>query len=118
MKFSDLRLSTDRIVSLSAMIVGVGSLFIITYQTRPDRNIPALYVDKIMSGRLIPAGETVLMLEDLLRLFEIAGVPKSWLAGAGIPLTGTDRAVVEITYSSVYGDRWRVRSDRLVPEPF
>ena len=37
MKFSDLRLSTDRIVSLSAMMVGVGSLFIITYQTRTTR---------------------------------------------------------------------------------
>ena len=28
----------------------------------------------------------------------------------------TEKAVIDITYSSVYGDRWRVRSDRIVPE--
>jgi hypothetical protein len=26
------------------------------------------------------------------------------------------KAMVEITYTSVYGDRWRVTSDRVVPE--
>lgn len=32
----------------------------------------------------------------------------------------TDRIVslsaIEITYASVYGDRWRIRSDRMIPE--
>jgi hypothetical protein len=182
--------STDRIVSLSAMAVGVGSLFVIVYQThlmrqaqsasalpylmisimsnsdgvylmlrnaglgpaliehvqityqgrtfeedpydffirqRPDRNLPGLSVDKIVPGRLLPAGdalqtlgmsgdERVRMLDDLLRLFEIVEVPRSWLTGSGITLSPKDRAVLEITYASVYGDRWRIASDRIVPQ--
>ena len=79
-----------------------------------------------MPGRLIPAGETLRalgmdgnergrMLDDLLRLFEIVEVPRSWLTNSSIPLSPTDRAVLRITYSSAYGDRWRVTSDRVVP---
>src|SRR5262245_62249701 len=33
MKFRFLHLDTDRVVSLSAMVIGVGSLFVILYQT-------------------------------------------------------------------------------------
>jgi hypothetical protein len=53
-------------------------------------------------------------LPDALRLFEIAEVPRSWYTGLGV--AGGDKAVIEITFSSVYGDRWRVRSDRIVPD--
>lgn len=185
-----MKFSTDRIVSLSAMAVGIGSLFIIMYQTQLTRQAqhasvlpylmiainanddgvyvvlsntgvgPALIddvrvryqgreiesdpyefyiglradavrggldVNKIMPGRLIPAGVSIQMLGiagagergqmflgELLRLFEVAEVPKSWYAGVGA--SGTEKAVIEITYSSVYGDRWRIRSDRIVPE--
>jgi hypothetical protein len=182
-----MKINTDRIVSLSAMVVGLGSLFIIIYQTQLIRQaqhasvLPylmiavhsneqgvyvvlsntgigpaviddarihyrgreiagdpyqfyiglhpdvsgAVSVDNVMPGRLIPAGATIRMLGtegaepgqrllgELLRLFEIAEVPRSWYAGAGS--TGTEKAVIEITYSSVYGDRWRIRSDRIVP---
>jgi hypothetical protein len=182
-------MSTDRIVSLSAMVVGVGSLFVIAYQThlmrqaqfasalpylmvsvqsnsegaylvlantgvgpallenvrirydgrtvdedphdffvrmRPDRNIPALSVDHLAVGRLIPAGDRLMtlgmdgdergrMLIDLLTLFELADVPRSWLLNLKVPLDAK-RAVIEITYASVYGERWRITSDRLVPE--
>jgi hypothetical protein len=183
-------ITTDRIVSLSAMVVGVGSLFVIVYQThlmrqaqsaaalpylmlgmqansggtyltlrntglgpalieevrirqegrtfdeepydffirmRPNHNIPGLSVDRIAVGRLIPAGEGLLalgvdgderlrMLTELLTLFELVEVPRSWLANSGIPLDASKRAVIEITYASVYGERWRITSDRLVPE--
>ena len=83
-------------------------------------------VDKVLPGRLIPAGEWVRMLEasggekgytflpELLKLFEIAEVPRAWYTAT--KTEGGDKAVVEITYASVYGDRWRVRSDRLVPD--
>jgi hypothetical protein len=182
--------TTDRIVSLSAMVVGVGSLFVIVYQThlmrqaqsasalpylmvgmqanaegayltlsntglgpaliehvrirhqgrtfdedphdffvrmRPDRNIGALSVDRITVGRLIPAGsrlmtlgmdgeERVPMLVDLLRMFQLADVPQSWLVTHKVPVDPTNRAVIEIGYASVYGERWRITSDRLVPE--
>jgi hypothetical protein len=181
--------TTDRIVSLSAMVVGVGSLFVIVYQThlmrqmqsasalpylmvgiqsnsegayltltntglgpalienvrvrhegrtfdedphdfflrmRPDRNIGALSVDRIVVGRLIPAGdrlmalgmdgeERVRMLTDLLNVFELADVPRNWFGNLKVPLKAR-RAVIEISYASVYGERWVITSDRLVPE--
>ncbi len=86
-----------------------------------------LDTDKVQRGRLVPAGEWVTMLGargpadapqafgvELLKLFEVAEVPRAWYAAA--KAEGGDKAVVEIVYASVYGDRWRVRSDRLVPE--
>ena len=185
------KLDTDRIVSLSAMVIGISSLFVVVYQTylervsqraavmpyltvamhsndryvglalsnvglgpalvnevrvryrgrdiesdpydfflqeRPDVTTQGLAVDKIQAGRLMPAGTTSLMLsiesevaesrarihDELLRLFEIAEVPKRWYVAAGA--TGTEKAVFEVTYSSVYGQQWRIRSDQLVPE--
>jgi hypothetical protein len=181
--------TTDRIVGLSAMVVSVGSLFVIVYQThlmrqaqsasvlpylmlgvqsnsegayltlantglgpaliesvhirhegrtfdedpfdffvrmRPDRNIAALSVDRLAVGRLIPAGarlmtlgmdgeERVKMLADLLHMYQLADVPRAWLVDLKVPANAR-RAVIEITYASVYGERWRITSDRLVPE--
>jgi hypothetical protein len=72
---------TDRIVSISAMLVGLGSLFIVLYQTT-----------------LMPPVD---------RTVERSAADKD----------PTDRAVLEIDYASVYGERWRLRSDRVVPEP-
>ena len=185
-----MKVNTDRIVSLSAMVVGVGSLMIILYQTQlmreaqhasalpylaiavssneegayvTLRNVgvgPALIddvriryqgrelagdpydfytglkrtrssddisVDKIMPGRLIPAGEGIRMLgvggpgrgpmlAELLRLFDIAEVPEAWYAGVGTTRSAAGKAVIEITFSSIYGDRWRISSDAIVPE--
>ncbi len=184
-----LKLDTDRVVSLSAMVVGVGSLFIILHQTHlmrqaqsaavyphlaisitsntdgvyfvlrntgvgpariddvrvrhdgrehagdaydfyihrnPDGDNSTLSLDRVMRGRLIPAGEGVQMigrsgrdqremLKELLEMFEIAEVPRSWLSGLGIPLDPAGRAVLEVSYSSVYDERWTVRSDSMVP---
>jgi hypothetical protein len=82
-------------------------------------------VDRIMPGMLFPAGRTTRMLgsthraqmfSELLRTFEVTGIPAGWAREASGPARA-DKAVVEIEYSSVYGDRWRVRSDRVVPEP-
>lgn len=182
---------TDRIVALSAMAVGLCTLFITLYQTyltrqaqsasvlpylvfainstnqgayitlrndgvgparvedlrirfrgrehqkdpydffleqQPNATGAALSVDRVMAGRFIPAGSTIQMLgseagpqrvpmlAELLRLFAIAEVPKAWLLATGA--TNPDKAVIEITYTSVYGDRWRLRSDQTVPQPF
>ena len=84
-------------------------------------------VDKVQKGRLIPAGTTVHMLTfdpgpggtqpmlpAMLKLFEIADVPRDWYVRAGT--ANMPHAVIDVTYSSVYGERWRVRSDRVVPD--
>jgi hypothetical protein len=105
----------------------VGDAYDFYVALRPERNTDTLSVDRITPGRFIPAGELVRMLgrggaeraemlRDLLELFEIAEVPRPWLAGLGLPASSDQRAVLEITYSSVFGHRWRVRSDRIAAE--
>ena len=185
-----MKVNTDRLLSLSAMVVGVGSLAVILYQThlmrqsqhasvlpylmiavnsnehgvflnlrnagigpaviervhvlhegrehggdaydfylgvRPEQATQSLSVDKIIEGRLIAAGETIQMvgvpgvegqvwLRELLGLFEVAEVPRLWLRNLKLPESGVNRAVLIIDYASVFGDRWRVRSDRLRQE--
>jgi len=184
-----LQIDTDRIVSISAMVVGIGSLAIILYQTQlmreqqrasalpylmiavqannestyltvrnagigpallddvrvrykgrdyvgdpydffvaqhPDSVAGGLSVDKLIPGRLVPAGEWIRtlglegeqrgqLLKQLLQLFVIAEVPKTWLAGVGAAQPESEKAVMIVTYSSVYGDRWHLRSDQFVP---
>jgi hypothetical protein len=178
----------DRVLSLSAMAVGVCSLFITLYQTHLTRQAqsasvlpylafgiisnsegayltlrndgvgpgrleavrvhykgrttvvdpfdfyiarhtgprPAgLSVDRVTPGRLLPANSTILMLgcpgvdrvsmlREMVTLFALADVPPSWIDE--LQAHGADKAVIEIDYSSVYGERWRIRSDQLVPQ--
>jgi hypothetical protein len=183
------RWSTDRVVSLSAMAVGVCSLFITLYQTYLTREAqsasvlpylafgitsnndgayltlrndglgparledvrihfkgqttvidpydfflahrsgpppPGLSVDRVTPGRLLPANSTIYMLGivgntdrlktlgDMLRLFTVADAPPSWLDE--LQAQAADKAVIDIVFSSVYGERWRIRSDQLVPQ--
>jgi hypothetical protein len=184
------RWSADRIVSLSAMAVGVCSLFITLYQTyltreaqsasvlpylafgvlsnndgayltlRNDGVGPArlesvhvhykgrttaidpydfylanrtgpqpmgLSVDRVTPGRLLPANATIQMLgvngntdrvktlAEMLKLFAVADAPPSWLDE--LRVRGGDKAVIDVVFSSVYGERWRIRSDQQVPQP-
>ncbi len=180
----------DRVLSLSAMAVGVCSLFITLYQTHLTRQAqqasvlpylafaiistndgayltlrndgvgpgrldavrvhykgrttaldpydfylanrsgprPAgLAVDRVTPGRLLPANSTIMMLgsssstdgpavlREMITMFALADVPPSWIDE--LKARGVDKAVIEIDFSSVYGDRWRIRSDQLVPKP-
>ena len=82
-----------------------------------------LGVDKIQKGRLLPAGTTIQMVEfgktpralsNVLGLFEIAEVPREWYVAT--KTAGGDKAVLVITYMSVYVERWRVRADKIVPD--
>jgi hypothetical protein len=186
-----MKLNTDRIVSLTAMAVGLGSLFIIVYQTtllreqqrasalpylmlglqqtdarsfvfvrntgvgpaliedvvlryqgreirqdpydffvevRPESvKYDGLSVDKLIPGRLVPAGEWINMVGSegsgqamagmLMGVFDIGEIPQAWYDARGIPKSGPNKAIIEVTYQSVYGDRWRVSSDSIVPKP-
>jgi hypothetical protein len=179
---------TDRIVAVCAMLVGLGSLFIVLYQTELIReqqkaqalpylliafntsdkgsyialkNVglgPALiehvrvhhagqtfdgdpyayyasladakvspnnvYRDRVLPGMLIPAGgdptnmlgsmEPSSMKPELLRRFEFVAVPDA--SPKDGPAAPPEKAVLEIDYASVYGEHWRIRSDRVTPE--
>ena len=61
----------------------------------------------------VPGGEPEAMLPEMLKLFDIAEVPAAWYTRWG---GKAQHGVIEIRYSSVYGERWRVRSDRIVPD--
>ena len=97
------------------------------------RKLP-LTVDSAVPGRLLPAGEGIqmvgvdgqfltdetraVMFKDLLQTFALAEVPRNWYEGVGLAAVDPRRAVIEVVYSSIYGDRWRIRSSSFVPEPF
>jgi hypothetical protein len=84
-------------------------------------------VDKLIPGRLVPAGEWIpnlntngaeagaQLLRELLHLFVIAEVPKTWLTSTGTDGPASEKAVIIVTYSSVYGEKWHLRSDSFVP---
>jgi hypothetical protein len=191
------QIDTDRILSLTAMVIGVGSLCVILYQTHlmrqsqhasvmpylmigftsnsggvhinlrnagigpaliddvrirdatgeratdpytffleadPIRRKLPLTVDSAVPGRLIPAGEGLqmvgvdgrfltddtraVMFKDLLQTFDLTEVPRNWYEGVGLPAADPRRSVIEVVYSSIYGDRWRIRSNSFAPEPF
>jgi hypothetical protein len=86
-----------------------------------------LAVDQVTPGRLLPANATIQMcgvagadrnavLAEMLKLFALADAPRAWLVSLGA--VGIEKAVMEVEYSSVYGDRWRLRSDQFVPQSF
>lgn len=56
-------------------------------------------------------------LHDLLELFAIDGVPPSWYEATGVLPGDAGRAVVEVTYASVLGERWRAVSNEADPAP-
>jgi hypothetical protein len=203
------KLDADRVLSITAMIVGVGSLVAVIYQTQLDRAsaeldretaalerraqsasvLPYLMVvttmnsdgvflnvrntglgpariesvrvlhnggsfdgdavdfymkfradpklgidiDQLKPGRLVPAGEWIRtlgvpgenrhkMLPELLRLFEISELQKGMYdeydrQAAEGTLKPREKGVLEITYASVFGERWVLRSDNMVPQP-
>lgn len=88
-------------------------------------------VDPVKVGRLVSAGEWVQMLGisgdqatrdrmgvEIIRLFTIAEAQSTGfyelLTKDGIALEG---AVLEVTYSDVFGKQWVLRSDNIVPQP-
>lgn len=68
--------------------------------------------DLLMPGRLIPD-------EESLRVFRHSNKGKlgNYLSETfHFAFTEAKPAVIEIEYESVYGDRWRVRSDEYTPQ--
>jgi len=85
---------TDRIVAVCAMLVGLGSLFIVLYQTK-----------------LISEQQKASVLPYLMIAYN------SGDAGAYVALRNVGLGPARIDRISVrHGERWRVRSDRVVPE--
>jgi hypothetical protein len=198
-----MKLDTDKILAITAMVIGIASLVVVVYQTQLQREsaeaerraqaasvLPYLMVvttmnnegvflnlrntgtgparidrvrvlhrggefsgdavdfyikmrsdpqmgfdiDQIKPGRLVPAGEWIRMLgtgnsasrdkmlAELLRLFDIAELQQTMYqeydkrVSEG-KLLSREKGVLEVTYSSVFGERWMLRSDNMVPQP-
>jgi hypothetical protein len=89
-----MRFDTDRVVSLSAMLIGVGSLF--------NTGVgPALIEDVVLRHQGCEVRQDPY---DFL----LGEVPQSWYEARGLQRSGPDKAIIEVTYKSVYGERWRV----------
>jgi len=73
--------------------------------------IPAGGDPKNMLGSVDPAQ----MRSELRRTFKLVAVDDTPSSGGG-SAAPIDKAALEIDYASVYGDHWRVRSDRVIPE--
>ncbi|MCG8607023.1 hypothetical protein MJD09_18825, partial [bacterium] len=87
-------------------------------RNRPSGSHKGLYIDRVLPGMLIPAGTRIAMLgvrqspeaiSDLRNTFSV-----NVMGGRN---SDKRKAIIEITYSSVYGKRWLIRSDEIVPEP-
>jgi hypothetical protein len=196
-----MKLDTDKILAISAMVVGVASLVVVVYQTQLQREsaeaerraqaasvllylmvvttmnnegvflnlrntgigparierVRVLHrggefqgdavdfyskmrsdtkmgfdIDQLKPGRLVPAGEWIRMLGttnstsreqmtvELLRLFDIAELQQVMYeeydkrVSEG-KLQPREKGVLEVTYSSVFGEQWVLRSDDMVP---
>ena len=106
-----------------------GDAFDFYLKMRKDPNQPA-NSDPVRPGRLVSPGEWVQMIGsggdraireamglELLRLFRIAEVqPHMYEAAKGMGAV-FEEAVLEVTYSSLFGEQWVLRSDTLVPKP-
>jgi hypothetical protein len=82
--------------------------FFVEQRTEAVRTLP-LGSDKLIRGRLVPPGEWIQTLgtEGL----------EPWLVQAKADGPASEKAVIFITYSSVYGETWHLRSDSFVPVP-
>lgn len=82
--------------------------------------------DELDPGGLIRPGDGWLALSfqgddveqrlgELLELFAIEGVPQSWYDATGVRPSDAGRASIEVTYSSILGERWRAVSSEATP---
>jgi hypothetical protein len=123
-------LNTDRVVSLSAMLVGLGSLFIIVYQTALLREQQAASsLPYVMVGIMANPDRTYIvarntgvgaaLIEEVVvryRGSEIKKDPHDFFQEVRPKAVAAGLSAYR-TYGSVYGDRWRVMSDTVVPQP-
>lgn len=121
------RIDGVRILHKGDVFTGDAVDFYLKMRTDPNQGYNS---DPVQVGRLVPAGEWIQMLGtggdlptrtamavEILRLFDIAearaAYPELKLFKPDIVLEG---AVLEITYSSVFGEQWVMRSDNMVPQ--
>lgn len=126
------RIEKVRVLHRGTEFAGDAAEFYMKYRVDPNL---AFDFDLLQPGRLVPAGEWVRMvgtggdaarrekmLIELLRLFEIAELPRGMYEeyerlAPTRKLPPREKAVLEITYSSVFGEQWVLRSDSMVPQP-
>ena len=90
-----MKIDTDRIVSVSAMVVGLGSLFVFAYQARLMR--------ESAHASVLPYLTVIVMSNE---------------QGSSLVLnnSGIGPALIDDVHVQYLGRDWRIRSDRMVPE--
>ncbi|NAS11958.1 hypothetical protein [Poritiphilus flavus] len=76
------------------------------------------YFDKLYPGRIIPANEGITTFEkvtDSTSQIIIGNIFKFSFKTGQTTNDGSERALIEIIYKSVYGEKWKIRSDQSTP---
>ena len=176
------KINPDRIVSISAIIVSVGTLLLILYQTNLiqkhqkasvmpslfigygvsgeddiketiwvsnqglgpafienvniihegeiyntdpygyistiESNDKSTYINRLNSGRIIPANEGITIYEKITDSTSKIVISNFFAFSYEIdrmPTHNINKAVIEIVYKNVYGDKWKIRSNQTTP---
>ena len=175
--------NTDRVMSISAIIVSIGTLLMIFYQTSLTRKeqkasvLPSLFIgysfnesdsavketiwltnqglgpafieqvsvlaqgnvydtdpfgyisetqakhettfiNRLSPGRIIPANEGMTIYEkntDSNSTIVLSNIFEFSYEISQMPTDQADKAVIEIIYKNVYGDRWKIKSNQTTP---
>lgn len=78
----------------------------------------SLTFNRLYKGRIIPANEGITLCEkatDSTSTVVLGNTFEFPYDIKGMPADDASKAVIEITYKSIYGDQWIVRSDRATP---
>ena len=77
-----------------------------------------LYIDKLYPGRIIPSNEGVTAYAkstDSTSQITIADTFTFSYEISQIASESSEKAIIEIIYKSVYGEKWKIRSDQQTP---
>jgi hypothetical protein len=94
-----------------------GDLF--SYFEKINQNKGAVGIKRFYSNFILPANEGRTLYEknsDSTSKIFLSNYFKYPLEMQGVPVEKSDKAIIEIYYKNVYGDRWKISSDQSVPE--
>lgn len=88
------------------------------YFERLNSNKEAQSIERLYSGRIIPSNDGMTIYEkqtDSTSQILLSSHFKYPYQVKNMPTDNPEKAIIEITYKSVYNDRWKIRSDRSSP---
>jgi hypothetical protein len=115
-----MRFDGDRLLGLSAMMVAVASLAVVVYQAQLQRDQNELE-RRAHAASVLPylMFVTTMNNDGVFLNLRNTGIGPARIERVRVLHRGGEfsEAVLEVTYSSVFGEQWVLRSDNMVPQP-